>query len=364
MNQTPLYTAHLALGARMAPFGGFDMPIQYEGIVAEHTATRTSATVFDTCHMGEFMVSGPTALDDLERIITAPLGSMQIGQCRYGLFCNEQGGVIDDEITYRLGDAEFMIVVNAGTQDDDFGWLRSHCSPGTVLRNLSQATAKLDVQGPFAPRIVQGLLEQPLAGMKYYRFAHNRYHGEEVLVSRTGYTGEIGFEVYCPVVLAQMLWEALLGAGVKPAGLGARDTLRLEMGYPLYGHELSAERNAAESGFERSIAPDKAFVGADAVRDPARSRQRLVGLKCAERRSPRHGDTVLDSNGAAVGTVTSGSFSPSLGVAVALAYVNAASGLPGTQLAVETGRATLGATVCTTPFYQKATARKPLSEFL
>jgi aminomethyltransferase len=364
MKKTPLYEAHVDLGAKMAPFGGYDMPIQYEGIIAEHNATRQGATVFDTCHMGEFRITGATAVADLERLISAPIGSMETGQCRYGLFCNEAGGVIDDEITYRMGPEEFMIVVNAGTQEQDFEWILSKVSAGTKVENLSEATAKLDVQGPGAPKIVQAMLEQALAGMKYYRFAENRYRGERVLVSRTGYTGEIGFEIYCPSEMARTMWDDCLSRGIKPAGLGARDTLRLEMGYPLYGHELSADRNAAESGFERSIASDKDFVGSSVVLDPGTSRERLVGLLFAERRAARQGDAVLNAQGEHIGTVTSGSFGPSVGTAVAMAYVKKELAVSGTSVQVSTGRATLWAKVHDVPFYAEATARKALAGFL
>jgi len=348
----------------MAPFGGFLMPIQYEGIIAEHTATRTAATVFDTCHMGQFRISGPRACEDLEHLVSAPVATMEVGQCRYGYLCNEQGGVLDDEITYRLGPTAFMMVVNAGTQDGDRAWIASHLSAGTVLEVLSPDMSKLDLQGPQSARILRQIVEQPLDGMKYYRFAGNRIAGQRVLVSRTGYTGEIGFEIYAPRTMARAIWDQCLSLGAKPAGLGARDTLRLEMGFPLYGHELSAERNAAEAGFERAIAPDKDFIGAAAVRDPAHAKQRLVGLLLDGRRAARAHDAVADSTGKQAGEVTSGSFSPSLGVSIAMAYVNKAHAAPGAKLAVRTERGDLPATVVQTPFHARATGRRPLREFL
>jgi aminomethyltransferase len=364
MKKTILHDAHVALGAKMAPFGGFLMPIQYEGIIAEHTATRTAATVFDTCHMGQFRISGPRACEDLERLVSAPVSAMEVGQCRYGYLCNEQGGVLDDEITYRLAPAEFMMVVNAGTQDADRAWITSHLSPGTAVETLSPDTAKIDLQGPTSAGIMRQIAELPLDGMKYYRFAQNRIAGERVLVSRTGYTGEVGFEIYPPQAMARSVWDRCLSLGAKPAGLGARDTLRLEMGFPLYGHELSAERSAAEAGFERAIAPDKDFIGAAAVRDPARAPQRLVGLVLDGRRAARAHDTVADSTGKRAGEVTSGSFSPSLGVSIAMAYVDKGCAAPGTTLAVRTERAELPAVVVHTPFYARATGRRPLREFL
>ncbi len=364
MKQTPLHEKHIALGARMAPFGGFEMPISYDGIIAEHTATRTAAAVFDTCHMGEFRISGENAAADLDALLSSAVASMEPGQCRYGLICNPQGGVIDDEITYRMGEREFFMVVNAGTQEGDFAWIRDHLSPGTTIENLSNSTAKLDIQGPHSARIMQQLMQESLEGMRFYRFRHNHYKGEEVLISRTGYTGEIGFEVYCSPELGLALWDEVLARDVKPAGLGARDTLRLEMGLPLYGHELSTSRNAAECGFMRSIADNKEFIGSPVVLDPSRRTQRLVGFELEGRRSAREGDTVCDGSGKEVGVVTSGSFGPSVGTSIALGYVDTALAEPGTRLQVRTARAALAATVVKTPFYREATGRRPLKEYL
>ncbi|MBD3240720.1 MAG: glycine cleavage system aminomethyltransferase GcvT, partial [Chitinivibrionales bacterium] len=350
--------------ARMAPFGGFEMPISYEGIIAEHTSTRTATTVFDTCHMGEFRISGDQAVNDLEKLLSSRIATMEVGQCRYGLLCNPEGGVIDDEITYRMGEQEFFMVVNAGTQDTDFNWIREHLSPQTAIENLSAETAKLDIQGPQSAKIMQGLLDQTLEGMRFYRFRHNSYRGEQVLISRTGYTGEIGFEVYCSPALALSLWDDLLARDVKPAGLGARDTLRLEMGLPLYGHELTATRNAAECGFMRSIADDKEFIGSGVILDPSRRTQRLVGMELEGRRAAREGDVVCDDSGTEVGTITSGSYGPSVGRSIALGYVGSAFAQPATRLQVRSARATLTATVVETPFYREATGRRPLKEFL
>ena len=250
MKRTALYDLHVSLGARMGPFGGWLMPIQYAGIVKEHEACRRNAALFDTCHMGEFLVRGPLAAAALERLVTCEVSSLAAGQCRYGLMCNENGGVIDDLLLYRMSEQEFMVVVNAGTQDGDFEWIRSHVAGGTQVESLSGRTFKVDLQGPAAPRIMRGLAEMPPANLTYYHFADNRYGGRRVLVSRTGYTGEIGFEIYFENGdLAARFWKAAMALGATPAGLGARDTLRLEMGMPLYGHELSVDRNAAESGF-------------------------------------------------------------------------------------------------------------------
>jgi len=362
LKKTCLHGLHISLGARMAPFGGWDMPIQYTGIIREHEAARTGATLFDTCHMGEFHVEGPTALADLERLVTCDMGTLRIGQCRYGLLCNDAGGALDDLLVYRLADAAFMIVVNASTQDGDFAWISSRLSRGTTIRNLAGTVAKIDLQGPASPYILTSLT-QGLTDPGFYRFTHVQYRDRRTLVSRTGYTGEIGFEVYTVPEEAAGFWKAAMDLGAVPAGLGARDTLRLEMGMPLYGHELSAERNAAESGFTRAISTGKSFIGANAVRDPARAPQRLCGIAMEGRRAARNGDKV-EIGGRPAGVVTSGSFAPSVGKAVALAYVNREYATQGTGVNIITERGTIAGKVVSLPFYRNATGRRPMRDFM
>lgn len=254
-----------------------------------------------------------------------------------------------------------MLVVNAGTQDDDFEWLRAHASPGTDLRNRSAETGKIDIQGPGSLSLLEPLLESPIRGLRYYRFHHNRYQGAPVLVSRTGYTGERGFEVYADAATTAALWDACLALGAAPAGLGARDTLRLEIGMPLYGHELSATRNAAESGFTAALSPRKPHIGSTAIRDPARHRESLIGIVFPDRRSARAGDAVLAPDGTPIGTVTSGSFAPSLGHAIALAYIQATAVIPESAVGVQTARALLPGRLAKPPFYRAGTARLPIS---
>jgi len=362
LKKTPLYENHLALHAKMAPFGGFLMPIQYKSIIAEHKATRSGATLFDTCHMGEFTFSGPQSIVDLEKVLSCPVHSMEIGQCRYGFLLNEQGGVIDDQILYRKGDTSFFMVVNAATADNDFAWISSHLSSETVAENISEQTAKIDLQGPSAPSIAHKFLEKPFDHLKFYRFMDNAYRGKPLLVSRTGYTGEIGFEFYGPPELLRTLWNDLLSAGVKPAGLGARDTLRLEMGYPLYGHELDETTNAFWSGFSRAFG-EHSFIGADAVDRTVAPEYRLSALLIEGRRTTHPNDEIFagDEN---VGRVTSGSFSPSLGCAIALGYLKNEFSEPDRTLTVQTDRGNLNASVTTLPFYRDATGRKKLADFL
>ena len=361
--KTIFYDLHVSLDAVMAPFGGFLMPIQYSGIIGEHEATRTGAALFDTCHMGEFLLSGSGVVADLDNIVSCNVADMVAGQCRYGMMCNEQGGVIDDLLVYRMGD-DFTLVVNAGTQDSDFEWIGEHLSSSTRLVNASERTAKVDIQGPGSPEIVEQVLDGTVADMAFYRHKGIRYKGEDVLISRTGYTGEIGFELYCGHDLALSFWRDAMAQGAVPAGLGARDTLRLEMGMPLCGHELGPTRNAAGSGLARSLSTAKRFIGSDAVSDPSRRTSQLVGILFEDRRAARGGDWIVDADGAEIGQVTSGSFAPSIGVAVALGYVAVSAAQEGGSVTVRTDRKPLEGRIVPTPFYTKATGRQPVTDFL
>ncbi len=358
-SRTPLYDRHVAQGARMAPFGGWDMPIQYAGILAEHAHTRTACALFDICHMGEFEVEGPTAAQDLDRLLTQGIASLQVGQCRYGYLLNDAGGVLDDLTCYRRATDRFYLVVNAGTCARDAAWIKSHLSPATVFRDVSAATAKLDVQGPRARVETERALGRVLPELKYFRFAEENWNGMPCLVSRTGYTGEWGYELYFPASEAVRLWDLLLAnPAIQPVGLGARDTLRLEMGYPLYGHELNEDQSPVGAGRGQFIDQAKEFIGkARVMRDLADSAvPYLVGLQLESRRAARAGDAVQYA-GRRVGTVTSGSVAPSLGVAVALAYVERPLAAPGQALAIAVKGGVLPARVVSLPFYKQGTAR-------
>ena len=348
----------MALGARMAPFAGWDMPIQYTSILSEHEHTRRAASVFDTCHMGEFELRGPTALADLERLLTMPVASLAIGQCRYGYLLREDGGVLDDLTCYRLGPDRFWLIVNAGTRPQDAAWVWQHLSPTTQFTDLSDDTGKLDIQGPTARAATEHALGARLPDLGYFRFAEITLRGVPCLLSRTGYTGEFGYELYCPAKTVRDFWDQLLAGGViKPAGLGARDTLRLEMGYALYGHELSLERTPAGASRGRYIQLTKDFIGKPAVEAELKQpKQVLVGLRLESKRAARAGDAVA-VKGHTVGAVTSGSLAPSVGVAVAMAYVDAAHAQTGGKLDVVSRGAALPATVVALPFYAAGTAR-------
>jgi aminomethyltransferase len=362
--KTILYDRHLALGAKMAPFGGYEMPIQYSGIFDEHFATRKNATIFDTCHMGEFTIKGKNAVKDLDKVLSCPVAEMKPGQCRYGFICNQNGGVIDDQIIYRLDENDFFMVVNASTQDADIKWITSCVSSGTSIKNISEETGKIDLQGPLSAKIMQRLFEKPIHDLKYYHWMFNWYKNNKIIISRTGYTGEIGFEIYLDATRTKSFWDDCLSLGTKPAGLGARDTLRLEMGYPLYGHELNAGRNAAESGLTRAIAPNKEFIGSETVQNVSKSSFMLCGINLDGRRTARNNDAIYNSAGATIGTVTSGSFAPSLGHAIALGYVEIKYSAAGTRVSIAAGKTELSGTIVEMPFYKNSTARKKLSDFL
>lgn len=358
MKKTALYEEHEALGAKMAPFGDWQMPIQYAGILAEHKHTREVASLFDISHMGEFEIRGASAARDLEMLLTQPVESLEIGQCRYGFMLDEAGGVIDDLTCYRLAEDRFYLVVNAATRDGDAEWIRNHISSATNMRDLSSATAKLDVQGPQSRVALEKVIGSELPDLKFFRITGFSMLGTECLLSRTGYTGEFGYEIYFPVEKAPCLWRSILkNPAIKPAGLGARDTLRLEMGFSLYGHELSREQSPVSTTGAMFIKKDTNYIGREIVeRDLAKGPHRkLVALRLNTRRAARAGDTVLAGD-RAVGEVTSGSFSPSLGVAIALAFVESGSLEAELEITVRgnrfpTERASL-------PFYKDGSVRR------
>ena len=359
--KTPLYDVHASLGAKIAPFGGWDMPIQYTSIVEEHLACRTKAALFDICHMGEFFVSGPNALKDLNHLFTCELSTLAIGRCRYGFLLNEKGGVKDDLITYHLGENRYMVVVNAATIEGDAEWISSHLSEDTKFENVSIRTAKLDLQGPASAEALQPICEANLQEMKYYTFVETKVLGEWAIVSRTGYTGEYGFEIYFDAARTKIVWDALLNTGIPvPAGLGARDTLRLECGLPLYGHEMNDQLSPVASGLTFAIGKEKTgYIGYETVAKELAegTPQKLVGLQLTTKQSGRNGQDVL-SGDKVVGMVTSGSLAPSLGYAVAFAYVDKEFAEIGTKLFIDNGRKKLEAVVVETPFYKEGTARR------
>ena len=358
--KTPLADEHVAAGARMVPFAGWYMPVQYrEGILAEHKYTREHVSLFDICHMGEFKAVGPGAAEALDAALARSVADQKDGVCRYNFLLNESGGVIDDLIVYRMGGEEFFIVVNAARIAVDFAELRKRLPASVKLENLSDATAKFDLQGPDSAAVLTSLGLDAAALPKYYHWGRFRLFGLDMLISRTGYTGELGFELYFDAAHAVDVWRKLLACpGVKPAGLGARDTLRLEMGYPLYGDEMDEATTPVEAGFGALLKLDKSarsFVGSEALRSNPPGKH-LRGIVLEGRRAA-HTGTPLLYRGAQVGTITSGTFAPSLGCAVAMAYLDASAEIPAdAEFEVELHRAVVKAKLAPLPFWTHGTA--------
>ncbi|MGH7276256.1 MAG: glycine cleavage system aminomethyltransferase GcvT [Candidatus Rokuibacteriota bacterium] len=359
LERTPLYQAHVAAGARMVPFGGWEMPVQYTGIIEEHRTVRSAVGLFDVSHMGEFEIEGPEALAALQRLTTNDVAALAEGQIQYSVFCYPNGTIVDDLTVYRLGPGHFMLTVNAGNIDKDWAWVNQSTEHGTKARwrNVSAETGLIAVQGPRAEALVGRLADRDVTKLGYYRFAKGAVAGVPALISRTGYTGEDGFELYAPANLTERLWTALVEAGrpdgVAPIGLGARDTLRLEMKYALYGNDIDETTNALEAGLGWVVKPAKGeFIGRAALEKVRAEgvRRKLVGLEMVERAVARHGYPV-QKNGRPVGVVTSGSYGPSVNKYIAIAYVETALAAVGTDLAVEIRGQAKPARVVRTPFY-------------
>lgn len=359
MKRTVLCDNHKRRGARMVPFGGWEMPVQYEGIIAEHEHTRKIASLFDICHMGEFELSGPSAEADLERILTQNIPSLNVEQCRYGYMLRDDGGILDDMICYRLGEQRYMLVVNAATLQRDRDWIQSHISDATEFSDRSDEVGKIDLQGPRSRDLLGKALDIETPELKFFRTGSVAVDGVDILVSRSGYTGEWGYELYLPVDQTERFWDRILELDeVEPAGLGARDTLRLEVGMPLYGSELSEERTPIAAARGMFVGKSKRFIGRAATdRDLAQGCERyLTPLKIDGRRAARAHAKVMD-DGREVGEVTSGSIAPSLGYAIAFAYLDAGLTDVGTKLQVGGGRKLLDAEVVELPFYKDGSVR-------
>ena len=362
--RTPLYDEHVRLGARIVDFSGWEMPVVYGGIIDEHRFTREHCSLFDTCHMGKFEIRGRAAQADLERILTQPLAALAPGRGAYGYILNEKGGVLDDQICFRRSADCFWLIVNAGTTPSNEEWVRSRLSPESVLVDLSLRYAKFDVQGPKARESMDRAFGAAMPDMKYFHLREVDLLGMSCMVSRTGYTGEFGYELFTPIDSCADFWRRLLaGGGARPAGLGARDTLRVEMGYPLYGHELGPGRTPAGIGGARFMNMDKDFTGRDAVRSELERGgfNVLAGLRLEGRASARSGDRVV-MDGVPVGEVTSGLFAPSLGVAVAMAYVAPSAAAPGARLGIDVRGRLLPAKVVGLPFHKSGTCRRKENE--
>lgn len=365
LKHTPLHAEHVALGGKMVPFAGYSMPVQYPaGITAEHKAVREACGIFDVSHMGEFMVRGPGALDLVQKISVNDASVVEVGQAQYSAMCLETGCVIDDLIIYRFED-RYMLVVNASNLEKDWSWLEQHAADFEVqIEDVSAQTALLAVQGPAAREILRPLASLDIDDVRYYRFREGEVAGVPAVISGTGYTGEDGFELYVPADRAAELWRAILeageGSGLIPAGLGARDSLRLEVGYALYGNDLDEQHTTLESGLGWVTKLAKGdFVGQEALaaQKEAGVERRLVGIRLTGKGFPRPGYDVV-SEGEVVGRITSGTVSPSLGYGVALGYVPVGLSKPDTVVQIDARGRLVDAVVQRPPFYTEGSIRR------
>lgn len=366
MKELALAEIHKSLGARMGEFAGFNMPIYYrQGITEEHLQVRNKAGVFDVSHMGEFIVKGKQALDLIQSLTTNDVSKLDIGQAQYSCLPNEHGGIVDDLLVYRLsedqcaaGEKAYMLVVNAGNIDKDWNWINSHNTFDTRLINISDQTALLAVQGPLATRVLQALTETNLESLAYYTFTKGRLAGiENVLISATGYTGAGGYELYFDEQHAVTVWNAIFEAGqahdIQPVGLGARDTLRLEKGYCLYGHDIDDNTSPLEAGLGWITKLSKGNFTSSAYFLEQKKQgisKKLVGFKVNDRRVPRQHYKIYSTEGALIGEVTSGTVSPCLGYPIGMGYVSIAFANTGTAIQIKAGEKMLAAEIAPLPF--------------
>lgn len=358
MKRTPLYEEHIGLKARMVDFGGWEMPVQYTGIKEEHSAVRTAAGLFDVSHMGEITVKGPASEKFIQNLITNDISKLQDFQAMYSPMCYKDGGTVDDVLVYRFGKEDFLIVVNASNIDKDFEWMKENGIEGAELRNVSNEYAQIAIQGPQSQMILQKLTPFPLETLKFFRFTLSEVSGVKAIISRSGYTGEDGFEVYVNSKSAPEVWRAILEAGkdygILPVGLGARDTLRFEAALPLYGHELSKEISPLEAGLSRFVKLDKeSFNGKEALTAQSQDLKRiLVGFETIEPGVPRNGFEVT-VEGRSIGFVTSGSYSPTLEKNLGMAVIQKQYSAEGTEIEIVIRNKNVKAKVVKLPFYTK-----------
>lgn len=350
--KTPLYDRHTAAGGKLVPFAGWLLPVQYSGVIAEHRAVRTGCGLFDVSHMGELLLRGPDALANLNRLMTNDFSGMADGQARYSPMCYEDGGVVDDLIVYRCSDTAWLAVVNASNIGKDRDWMTAHLAGDCTLEDLSDQTAQLALQGPGAEALLRTLTAD-LPAKNYTAVLHGTVDGRPCLVSRTGYTGEDGFELYCAPADAPALWDALTAAGALPCGLGARDTLRLEAAMPLYGHEMDETVTPLEAGLDFAVKLNKPeFIGKDALVAAGTPQRVRVGLAVTGRGIVReHQDLFL--NGEKIGQTTSGTHCPFLGKALAMGLIDAKYAAVGTALEADVRGRRVAVEIVPLPFYKR-----------
>jgi aminomethyltransferase len=360
MKLTSLNAKHKELGAKMVPFAGYEMPLQYEGLLVEHETVRSAVGVFDVSHMGEFIIRGEGALELIQKVTTNDVAALTDGKVQYSCMPNGKGGIVDDLLVYRMDAKTYMLVVNASNIDKDWAHILAHNSFGAEMVNISEKTTLLAVQGPKAAEALQSLTDIPLSEMEYYTFKKGEFAGvDNVLVSATGYTGAGGFEVYFDNDYADHMWNAIFKAGepfgIKPVGLGARDTLRLEMGFCLYGNDIDDTTSPIEAGLGWITKFTKEFTDSDLLlkqKEQGVSRK-LVGFEMIDRGIPRHDYPIVDASGNVIGKVTSGTQSPSLKKAIGLGYVSTAFSKAGSEIFISIRDKAIKAVVVRPPFYKK-----------
>ncbi len=360
MKTTALSEIHEALGAKMVPFAGFNMPVQYEGVTIEHETVRNGVGVFDVSHMGEFLIEGPQALALIQDVTSNDASKLSIGQAQYSCLPNATGGIVDDLIVYRVKEETYLLVVNASNIEKDWNWISAKNHRGATLRNLSDTYALLAIQGPKAVVAMQALTAQDLSAIPFYSFVVGDFAGiAHVIISATGYTGSGGFEIYCKNSEVEQIWTAVLEAGadfgIKPVGLAARDTLRLEMGYCLYGNDIDDTTSPLEAGLGWITKFNKTFTNSEALQleKTQGSTKKLVGFQIEGRGIPRHDYVIANAEGTPIGRVTSGTMSPSLKQGIGLGYVPINYATPGTEIYIQIRKKQVPATVVKLPFYKQ-----------
>ena len=359
MKNTALTATHEALGAKMVPFAGFNMPVQYEGVNIEHETVRKAVGVFDVSHMGEFLIEGPHALELIQKVSSNDASKLTIGKAQYSCLPNEDGGIVDDLIIYRIKEETYLLVVNASNIDKDWNWISSKNDVGAQMRNLSEDYSLLAIQGPKAVEAMQSLSSHDLSAIHFYNFIVGDFAGiDYVIISATGYTGSGGFETYCKNSEVKQIWDRVMEAGkdygIKPIGLAARDTLRLEMGYCLYGNDIDDTTSPIEAGLGWVTKFTKDFTNSEALKSEKEHgpERKLVAFELDERGIPRHGYDIVDGNGKTIGIVTSGTMSPSLNKGIGLGYVPIIFSEVGSKINIQIRKNAIPATVVKLPFYK------------
>jgi aminomethyltransferase len=359
MKNTALTATHEALGAKMVPFAGFNMPVQYEGVNTEHETVRTSVGVFDVSHMGEFLIEGEHALTLIQKVTSNDASKLTVGKAQYSCLPNDDGGIVDDLIVYKVKEDTYLLVVNADNIEKDWNWISSKNDVGAQMRDLSDAYSLLALQGPKAVEAMQSLTSHDLSAINFYNFIVGDFAGvEHVIISATGYTGSGGFEIYCKNSEVKHVWDKVFDAGasfgIKPIGLAARDTLRLEMGYCLYGNDIDDTTSPIEAGLGWITKFTKTFTNSKALEAEklAGSKRKLIAFELDERGVPRHGYDIVDSHGQTIGIVTSGTMSPSLHKGIGMGYVQTKYSGIDSKIYIQIRKNAVPATIIKLPFYK------------